>query len=139
MLIASQRIKYFGFILDSVLFMVFLPDEKVQKIEGMATYLLGAKVIKIRELASIIGLLINAFHAVLEAPLHYRTLEREKVKNLGISGDYNSKMVLSTKAKFQISWWADNIRSKNGKKIRHDPISEWIQTDASLLGWGSFG
>ena len=137
-LIASQRIKYFGFILDSVLFMVFLPDEKVQKIEGMATYLLGAKVIKIRELASFIGLLINAFHAVLEAPLHYRTLEREKVRNLGISGDYNSKMVLSTEAKFQISWWADNIRSKNGKKIRPDPISEWIQTDASLLGWVSF-
>ena len=137
-LTASQRIKYFGFILDSVLFMVFLPDEKVQKIEGMATYLLGAKVIKIRELASFIGLLINAFHAVLEAPLHYRTLEREKVRNLGISGDYNSKMVLSTEAKFQISWWADNIRSKNGKKIRPDPISEWIQTDASLLGWGSF-
>ena len=136
-LIASQRIKYFGFILDSVLFMVFLPDEKVQKIEGMATYLLGAKVIKIRELVSFIGLLINAFHAVLETPLHYRTLEREKVKNLGISGDYNSK-ILSTEAKFQISWWADNIRSKNGKKIRPDPISEWIQTDASLLGWGSF-
>ena len=135
---ATQRIKYFGFILDSVLFMVFLPEEEVKKIEGMAKYLLSANVIKIRELASFIGLLINAFHAVLEAPLHYRILEREKIQNLSLTGDYNSKIILTKEAKFQIGWWADNIRSKNGKKIRPDPISEWVQTDASLLGWGSF-
>ena len=49
---ATQRIKYFGFILDSVLFMVFLPEEKVAKIEGMTKYLLSAEMVKIRELAS---------------------------------------------------------------------------------------
>ena len=78
---ATQRIKYFGFILDSVLFMVFLLEEKVKKIEGMAKYLLSANVIRIREFAPFIGLLINALHAVLEAPLHNRIWSVKRYKN----------------------------------------------------------
>ena len=41
---------------------------------------------KIRLLASFIGSLINAFYAVLEAPLHYRSLEQAKVEALKQSG-----------------------------------------------------
>ena len=71
----------------------------MKKIEGMAKYLLSANVVKIRESASFIGLLINAFHAVLEAPLHYRILEREKIQSLRMTGDYNSKIILTKEAK----------------------------------------
>lgn len=34
----TQRIMFFGFILDSVLFMLFLPQQKVEKIAGMASF-----------------------------------------------------------------------------------------------------
>ena len=72
----SQRIVYFGFILDSVLFKVFLPTEKVEKIICLAKFLLSGGKLIVRDLASFIGLIINAFYAILEAPLHYRELER---------------------------------------------------------------
>ena len=74
----SQRIVYFGYIIDSLQFKVFLPDKKLKKIINTAKLLLSSETVVIRLLASFIGLIINAFHAVLEAPLHYRTLEREK-------------------------------------------------------------
>ena len=137
-LVPCQRTKFFGFILDSVLFMVFLPPEKVEKIEKMALYLWDSKQIRIRELASFIGLLINAFYAVLEAPLHYRALERQKVKSLEVANNFERKIVLSSVSKDEITWWLKNVKGKNGKKIRPDVVSHWIQTDASNLGYGGF-
>lgn len=41
--IPSQRILYFGFLLDSVLFMVFLTEKKILNIEKMASQLLQKK------------------------------------------------------------------------------------------------
>ena len=137
-LVPCQRTKFFGFILDSVLFMVFLPPEKVEKIEKMALYLLDSKQIMIKELAFFIGLLINAFYAVLEAPLHYRTLERQKIKSLEVANNFERKIVLSSVSKDEITWWLKNVKGKNGKKIRPDVVSHWNQTDASNLGYGGF-
>ncbi|XP_045167098.2 uncharacterized protein LOC123530393 [Mercenaria mercenaria] len=136
--IPCQRIVFFGYILDSVLFMVFLPEEKIQKIISKASKLLHQDSVRIRDLASFIGLLINAFHAVLEAPLHYRSLERLKVEGLSLFGDYNAVLKLTDLATNEIEWWVKNIRAKNGKKIRQDSISTWIQCDASNAGWGCF-
>ena len=74
----TQKITYFGYILDSVLFKVFVPDKKILKIQNFAKVLLLEETVSLRSLASFIGMIINAFHAVLEAPFHYRALEREK-------------------------------------------------------------
>ncbi|XP_053389192.1 uncharacterized protein LOC128552195 [Mercenaria mercenaria] len=136
-LVPTQRITYFGYILDSVLFMVFLPEDKILKILKTADYLLSKTKIKIRDLSAFIGLLINAFHAVLEAPLHYRTLERFKVRALKISPDFDSLVELGKNEKQEILWWKQNIHAKNGKKIRQKPVSLWILSDASNIGFGS--
>ena len=82
-LVPVQRIVFFGFVIDSVEFKIFLTEEKVQKILTKARLLLQKGVVVVRELASFIGLIINAFYAVLEAPLHYRGLERNKLVGLG--------------------------------------------------------
>ena len=64
-LIPVQRISFFGFIIDSVQFMVFLTDdEKICKIIYVAKILLKEKVIVIRQLASFIGMIINALFAI---------------------------------------------------------------------------
>lgn len=136
--IPTQRIKYFGFIIDSVLFKVFLTEKKIVKIETMAHYLLDKKSVKVRELASFIGLLINAFYAILEAPMHYRVLERYKVRTLESFNDFDSDLELDYKSLEEIKWWSNNVRLKNGKKIRQSKISLNIQSDASLKGYGSF-
>ena len=111
-LIPTQRIKYFGFIIDSVLFMVFLTEKKILKIENMALYLLKKKTVRVRELASFIGLVINAFYAVVEAPLHYRTLERSKVEALKFSNDFDSSLKLNVEALEELTWWLKNVRLK---------------------------
>ena len=85
----TQRFLFFVFILDSVLFKVFLPDDKVEKIIQLAKNLVLKTSVVIRDLASFIGLIIHAFHAVLEAPLHYRALERDKVRGLGQCKDFD--------------------------------------------------
>ena len=78
-LIPSQRVVFFGFIVDSVSFKVFLTDEKIQKIKSKASCLLHAQTVRVRDLASFSGLTVNAFYAILEAPLHYRNMERNKL------------------------------------------------------------
>lgn len=136
--IPTQRITYFGYIIDSVLFMVFLPENKICKVKKFGEHLLTKKLVKIRDLASFIGLIISTFFAILEGPLHYRTLERCKVQALKVTTDFESIMTLDEKAQKQIHWWVMNIGSKNGRKIRPDRISFTIQTDASCEGYGSF-
>ena len=65
--------------MDSVRFLVILPEEKVQKISNFACLLLEKENISAHILASFIGLILNAFYAVFEGPLHYRSLERDKI------------------------------------------------------------
>ena len=57
----------------------------------------------VRLLACFIGLIINAFYAVLEAPLHYRALERDKVAGLGISRDFDRNIILSESSVSEIN------------------------------------
>lgn len=136
--IPTQRIVFFGFIIDSVLFKVFLPEKKVQKIIRLAKRLLIRGMVVVRLLASFIGLIINAFYAVLEAPLHYRALERDKVAGLGISRDFDRNIFLSESSVSEINWWINNVEKKNGKLIRQKKSTVTLQTDASLQGWGGF-
>ncbi|MCG8094339.1 MAG: hypothetical protein JAZ17_12090 [Candidatus Thiodiazotropha endolucinida] len=134
----TQKITYFGYILDSVLFKVFLPDKKIQKIKDHAKVLLSAEIVTLRSLASFIGMIINAFHAILEAPLHYRILEREKISGLGSLKDFEQKIRLSEYSKCQLRWWIENVEARNGKLIRPQKPSVFLQTDASLMGWGCY-
>ncbi|WAR08375.1 NOX3-like protein [Mya arenaria] len=75
-------------------------------------------------LASFIGLIVNAFYAVFEAKLHFRDLERNKIKGLEGSMDFDKKVQLS------------DSKTKHGKLIRPMPVHVICRTDASFLGYG---
>ena len=135
-LVPNQRILFFGFVLDSVAFMVFLPEEKVTKIRIKAEMLLSTEKVVVRDLASFIGLVVSSFHAVLEAPLHYRAMERLKVKGLGIEGNFDNKVCLLKESIEEVSWWKNNVSLKNGKPIRFKKAAFSCRTDASFSGWG---
>ena len=136
-LIPCQRILFFGFIIDTVEFKVFLTEDKLNKIILKAVNLLEKGTVVVRELASFIGLIINAFYAVFEAPLHYRGMERNKLEGLGMSMNFDNMVVLSEKSIEEIQWWYTNVRSKNGKKIRPCKAVKHCRTDASFQGWGA--
>jgi len=73
---------------------------------------------------------------VLEASLHYRSLERDKLLGLGKDMSFDNLVQLSIDSRNDIRWWMENVRSKNGKHIRPKQISCHCRTDASLQGWG---
>ena len=110
----------------------------MEKIIQMAKDILSKSHVVIRHLASLIGLLVHAFFAVLEAPMHYRALERDKVRGLAVNKDYNDSIILSEPSIFELNWWVLNLRSKNGKTIRPQKPTVFLQTDASGHGWGCF-
>ncbi|WAR20010.1 LOW QUALITY PROTEIN: hypothetical protein MAR_001848 [Mya arenaria] len=131
-----QQILFFGFILDSVEFKVYLTERKIQKILLKAKILLSEGVVVIRDLASFIGLIVNAFYAVFEAKLHFRDLERNKIKGLEGSMDFDKKVQLSDSSILELKWWHNNVETKHGKLIRPMPVHVICRTDASFLGYG---
>lgn len=136
-LVPTQKIVFFGFVIDSVQFKVFLTEEKVQKIRLKAKSLLEKGFVVVRDLASFIGLIINAFYAVLEAPLHYRCLERNKLVGLGSEMNFDNEVNLSSQSVDELKWWYENVELKNGKQIRPKQVQFRCRTDASLEGWGA--
>ena len=114
----SQTNIFLGFIIDSVEFKIFLTEEKVNKVLLMAKQLLQKRIVVVRELASFIGLIINAFYAVFEAPLHYRGMERNKLKSLGMNMDFDNEVPLSQESIQEIQCWFAkfNVRSKMAKE-----------------------
>lgn len=69
-IISSPRIVFFGVIIDSIEIIVSLADKILNQ------FILSNIEIRMRQLALMIGLLIQACNALYEGPLHYRTLER---------------------------------------------------------------
>ena len=136
-LVPTQRIIFFGFILDSVQFKIFLTEEKVQKIKTKAQSLLNTGLVVVREVASFIGLIINAFHAVLEAPMYYRSLERDKIVGLGENHDFNNMVILSDNSTKELNCWKHNVAIKNGKRVRPDKVQLRCRTDAKKVSNGA--
>ena len=137
-LIPSTKIEYLGHVIDSVEFKVFLPEEKIQKILKFCTEILNSENLTIRVVARLIGLFTSAKYAIRLAPLFYRYLNRDKVHALNVSNDnFDAKISLSVEAITEVKWWENNIVIKNGKDIRPGKISNYIETDASKIGWGA--
>ena len=71
--------------------------------------------------------------------MHYRSLERDKIKNLAVyNGDYDSPITLSQESTTEVIWWSENVVKLNGKSIRKGLIDFFIETDASKNGWGAY-
>lgn len=137
--VPTQRLEFFGVIIDTVLFMVFLPDDKIKKILHLCKSIITTDSVSIRVFCSLIGLLVHAFNAVLVGPLHYRALERDKVRNLAINNNnFDALMCPSIESVNEMKWWLDNLENSNGKLIRPNPIDLWLETDASSQGWGCY-
>ena len=97
---------------------------------------LRGNTLTIQFVASVIGTLISAFPGVEFGRLHYRNLERDKVKALARNnGNYRALMRLFEAAKQELQWWTTHVMHAS-RRLRHPVISYIFQTDASDLGWG---
>lgn len=135
----STKIRILGFILDSERMVVQLPDEKVTQVTEACEFLLQNKAHVIRDVAHVLGLMVSCFPAVVYAPLHYRSLEREKIQALrDRAGDFEAEMILTEQSQKEVIWWKDKLKDSE-KSILMDPKPDYeIKTDASNLGWGGY-
>lgn len=134
----TQRIVFLGYLIDSVQFKVFLTEEKIEKILGMSEKVLKSDFPSIREVSSLIGLYSSASCAVLLAPLFHRFLDNDKNEALSQNNeDYDKTMQISQKSRFEILWWIQNVQINSGKAISQGTPDFYLETDASLQGWGA--
>lgn len=133
----SKQCKFLGMIIDSEKMIIELPHLKKDQLIQKITLCLSKENWKIREVASVIGLLIAACPAVPYGILYTKILEREKVLALLINDqDFEQKMTLSNSARADLLWWKDTIPTAF-QKIRSLNYKKEIFSDASLTGWGA--
>ena len=136
----SQKEEFLGFIVDTVNFLVVLPQPKVDKIMACCTELLERKQCSVRTLASLIGKLQNASRAILPAPLHFRHMQMASIRALARQQqNYAASMELPEAVLAELRWWLRNLRTWNGKSfLNPDPhLDVVITSDASLHGCGA--
>ena len=73
-----QEITYLGFLINSKLMMIYLPEKKRQAIIEDCRTALSQELVSVRTLARIIGRMTAAAQAIAIAPLHYRKLQYAK-------------------------------------------------------------
>lgn len=92
--------------------------------------------VQIREVASVVGLMVSAFSGVQYAPLFYRSLENDKTNALRCNGwDLEEKMILSPLSRQDLLWWISTV-DQYPKAITPLTPDIILLRDSSLKGWG---
>ena len=134
----STEIIFLGYIIDSISMTVRPTDEKIEKAIRRITKLLNSNTLIIREVAEVIGFLVDLCKGVEYGKRHYREIEKDKIFSLRRAGEegFNGSMRLTFKAKQDLNWWLDNL-NQSSKKIRIQAPKITLTTDASEEGWGA--
>jgi hypothetical protein len=134
----AKIVTFLGFVLNTERMTVRLTEDKRIEIRAACTRYSRRQKLTIQQLASLVGKLVATFPAARYGPLHYRDLERDKVRALQMhGGDFSKEMVLGPQAKMELDWWITNIDSTFALISRPD-AGVVIQTDASGQGWGAY-
>ena len=136
--VPTQEIIFLGYILNSQEMTVRPTPGKKEKLIEMINQLRGRKWFPIREIARIVGLIVDLTKAVNYGLAHYKQIEIDKIIGLTKAGpaQFDGSMHISEKGWDDLSWWVGNIQS--GKKdIKPKTPDITLTTDASKEGWGA--
>jgi len=137
-LIPTQKLVFWGIVLDSVLMQVYLTQEKSRKAISVCSDLYHSKCYTIRAVSRVIGYIISSFLGVMYGPIYFWQPEREKTLALKChQGNFNSTMLLSEESLTELKWWIDSIESSYNV-VHHGQPELTLKTDASTAGWGCF-
>ena len=136
----TKIIEFLGFMINTEHFEVSLTEVKLLSLRTCVEKALSCRKITIRFLSQIIGKIVSTFPCCDEAPLHYRTLDRFKVKSLHLSKQkWNSLITLSSQCLQELAWWKANADMKMMTKSLHAvDISEHVYTDSSAHSFGGW-
>ena len=133
-----KKILFLGLLICSDTMMFFIPEAKIVKLLAKADSLLSSKKVKLRVLASFIGLLQSCGRALGPiVRLMSRCMYGFLMSNVN-SFSWNHHLPLDQNVISEIRFWQENIVELNGFKFRVDlsmiEIQHDIVTDASNIG-----
>ena len=133
----SQTLLFLGVEVNSQEMTLSLPMEKKDKIIKQCKSLIEKQFVSVRELTQIIGRLSSSAIAVLPAPLQYRGMQRQQIRELSSRGSFDTMIKLSIQAKSELRWWIQNLHLNKGRSLISVPPQIVISSDASQKGWGA--
>ena len=136
-LVPSQEVCFLGFLINSVTMEVCMTPSKSAKLLQACQSLLGKRSPTIREVASVVGLMVSSFPGVRHGPLFYRSLENEKTDALKLAlSNLDAHMTLTELVIKDLEWWTNCSHCDPHHIIPQIPHCV-LKCDSSLLGWGS--
>ena len=137
-LIPTQIITFLGFVIDSTVETLSLPQEKVVKVKSLCMKATLTPTMPARQIASLLGTLEACRPAIWQAPLHFRHLQIRMIHALHANNqNFDVNLTLDHNPLEELCWWVSNIDSVNGSPIRPPAPTLFITTDASKTGWGA--
>jgi hypothetical protein len=133
----SQVVEHLGLIVDSKKLMFALPEDKITKIISLVGTALSRDTTHLRLISSILGNLVWAIPAFPLTQAHYRLIQRFLLKETDSGNGLEKRIKLPEEVKSELSWWAQNIRSNNGRSFFSADPEIVIYPDASNSGWGA--
>ena len=132
----TQVIIFLGFVLNSLLMIVSMTEEKSNSIKEACQNLTRKQECTIREFAAVIGMLVAAQPGVEDGAIYYRRLEIEKARCLKWhKGNFDAKITLSREAREDLDWWIHHSAT-NVKKLVHGDPTVRLRSDSSGRAWG---
>lgn len=136
-LVPSTRVKYLGFIINSLSFTLEIPECKKEKIMNRCQNALAVNQMKIVELAELVGTLVSVCPGVQYGSLYTRKLESDKTRALRTSaGNYDGQVIISNQSRADLQWWIMNLPTAK-KVIDRDVYDLEVYSDSSKAGWGA--
>ena len=137
-LIPTQIITFLGFVIDSTVETLSLPQEKVVKVKSLCMKATVTPTMSARQIASLLGTLESCRPAIWQAPLHFRYLQIRMIQALHVNNqNFDVFITLDHNSLEELRWWVSNINFVNGSPIRPPAPTLFITTDASKTGWGA--
>ena len=131
---------FLGFIVDSKKMSFSLPDSKIQSIRLSAQTLLNQPKVSLRKLSQFIGMCNASRTAVLEAPLHYRSIQNQLTSTLRsqpiTQQNYDVKICLNSQSRKDLIWWVKNVKTNCSRPIHPPPSGSfnYVRCLRSSLG-----
>ena len=135
----TTRLEFLGFIMDTKSYTILLSDQKCDNLKTLITYVLtNQNKVTICLLSKIIRKIVSTFSCCDKAPLHYRVLDRLKLKMFWCNNDkWSSKIILDHSCLQELCWWRINICMTLFTRSLHEvAITQHVFTDSSGTAFG---
>ena len=116
----TQEMEWTGWLINTKNFMIYVPQRKIVKAEEKLEQLLAQVGKKVKELGSLVGLIISFGLAVGRSARFYTKFATIEVARVAEEKGWKAWLVLPVEVVAELRFWKENLRKLNGQKIRRE-------------------